>query len=176
MINILPERGRAHARYLYRLRFASLLLWAAATALLVAAALLSTSYFDARASESAARAESDEIDAAGAKGREMEAPLTAAASYLEAYAPILSESKVSDRIVLVLSARPGGITLTKISYDKQSGGLSLSGLANTREDLLTFERRLKTVKGIASVDLPVGDLAKSANVAFSLSVTFVALE
>ncbi len=172
MINILPERGRARARYIYWLRFAALFLWAAAGALLVAAALLSTAYFDARAGERAARAESDEIDAAGSKGREMEAPLTAAASYIEAYSPVLSEQRVGERIALIISARPAGIALEQISYDKQTGKISLSGLASMREDLLSFERALNAVKGIASVDLPVGDLAKSSKATFSLSVTF----
>ncbi len=172
MINILPERGRIHARHMYWLRFASILLWAASFALLVAAALLSTIYFDARASENAARAESAGVEGTGAKGREMEAPLAAAAAYIEAYTPLLSEGKVSDHVALVLAARPTGITLVNLSYEKTSGRLSLSGLAGTREDLLSFERGLKATRGIASVDLPVGDLAKSAKVSFSLSVTF----
>lgn len=172
MINILPEQGRTRARFVYRLRLVAVLLWASAAVCLIAGALLSPAYFSARAEETAARAESAALGDGGEKGREAEAPLVTAATYLEVYTPLLAGASVGDRVALALSVRPAGIVFSQISYDRASDLVRVHGVASTREELLRFERALKALPDVLKVDLPVSDLARSTQAPFSVSIQF----
>lgn len=49
--------------------------------------------------------------------------------------------------------------------------VTLSGIAPTRDDLLKFQTRLETLAPNTSVNLPIGELAKSVDVPYSLQFT-----
>lgn len=170
MINILPQRGLAGLKFAYRVRLAAVVLLAGAAALIAATALLIPAYLDARVLADAARAEKSRIDALNSESAEAEAPLIAAGERLEAYAPLLFSTSASDGIAPVLAARPQGVMLRQIRYEQGSRSVRVSGVASTREALLAFERALRVQAAIESVTLPVGDLARSSQAPFSLTV------
>lgn len=172
MINILPEHGRTRLKVAYRLRLAALSLCAAAAACVVAAALMTPAFLDAAVRERAARQEASVVDRLNSESSEAEAPLTAATGYLESYAPILRGAAATERIAAVLSARPSGVRFSTISYTRTGEQVKVSGVAETRERLLAFERALKEDGSIASVDLPVSSLARAVNAPFSITALF----
>lgn len=172
MINILPDHGRATARRIYRLRLVAIVLWAAAIACLIAAGLLSPAYFRALASEAASRAESAALGEGNVKNKDADELLAAATTYVEAYAPYLSGLSIGERIVAISEARPAGITFSRIGYEKGSDSVRVSGIASTRDALLSFEKSLRTLPHVEAVELPVSDLAKSTQAPFSVSVRF----
>lgn len=170
MINILPERGRAQARRIYLLRLSSVALCAASAALLIMAAFLSSGYLNSLAEEEAARGEALAMENQEAEGRELEAPVAAARDELDAYEPLLERAQVSVSIASVLAARDPAVTLSLISYDRTTGIVRVSGIADTRESLLAFERAARRLPLAAEVILPVSDLARSTNAPFSLTI------
>lgn len=170
MINILPERGRSKARQIYLMRFGTAVLWAASAALIIMAAFLSSGYLNSRAQEAAARQEAADMQSRTQEGRELEAPIMEARDELEAYGPLLAQAQVGASIASVLAARNPDVALSLISYDRAARIVRVSGIAATRDSLLSFERAAQALPQAAEVILPVSDLARSTNAPFSLTI------
>lgn len=170
MINILPERGRSQARRTYLFRLLAVALSAASAAMLIMAAFLSSGYLNSLAREEAARQEAAAMELKTEEGRELEAPIAAARDELEAYEPLLARTQVGESIASVLSVRNADIALSLISYDRSARTVRVSGIAATRESLLSFERAARALPEAAEVILPVSDLARSTNAPFSLTI------
>ena len=73
----------------------------------------------------------------------------------------------------VLVTKSDAIKLENISYNsdsKSDSTLNLQGIADSREDLVSFSKRLQAINSIKSVDLPVSNLAKDKNLVFSITL------
>jgi len=66
-----------------------------------------------------------------------------------------------------------GITISdyKFTRTKTAGSITLSGLANTRQDLADFRDRLEEDERFFKVDLPISNLIKDSNLLFSMTLT-----
>ena len=76
----------------------------------------------------------------------------------------------------ILGKRPRGVFISSIYFD-QSGGndakqFTVRGTADDRDTLITFAADLKKESKFAEVRLPVGDLAKSEELSFTITIRF----
>lgn len=175
MITLLPESERSRVRIEYRLRLSTIAALLSAGVLLVCAGALLPSHFAASIAQRAAAreaafvsqtVESSALKEAGESVRASQA-LLAAMKGFEAPRP-------SAALTEFLKQRPSGVTVTRIEYSRAETGATvrLSGIAQTREKLLTFRQSLKAIPGVANADVPLENLAKAADITFVLTVRF----
>ena len=73
----------------------------------------------------------------------------------------------------VLAKKTGAIRITGMYYTVNSinsGTLTLEGIGDTRESLVSFSDSLKTIGYFKKVDLPISNLAKDKNIDFTISI------
>lgn len=72
----------------------------------------------------------------------------------------------------LLAQRGNGILITNISVKRGggTGSLSLSGIASSRDALVSFSKRLQGVPSFKDVNLPVNSLARNKDIPFSISI------
>lgn len=82
---------------------------------------------------------------------------------------------VTDLFESILTSNSSGITFTTLSYEagtgKEASRLTVSGIAPSRQNLVTFSERLESVPHIADVELPVRSFVESTDVPFTIIVT-----
>ncbi len=73
----------------------------------------------------------------------------------------------------IIDARSSAIKITGIVYHTDVGvrNFNIQGIASTREDLLTFTKKLQEQPKILKVDLPVSNFTQPENIKFSINVT-----
>ena len=173
MINILPESGRAHVKREYFLRLTSSALFLLALLFLLCAVMLVPSYLFATVARQQAEAEEARIATAQKASNSGEAAtLVSANSQAKALDALLSAPKGSQYLSEVLALAAATISVVHVSYGQGDMSMAVSGEAATRDALLSFTKALKTIPGVVSVDLPVGDLARDVKIPFNVSVTF----
>jgi hypothetical protein len=72
-------------------------------------------------------------------------------------------------IIDMANSTPNGITLNNLSLDSKTKTHVISGTADTREDLLTFQENLETLDFIDQVEIPPSQLTEKENISFSIS-------
>lgn len=82
------------------------------------------------------------------------------------------EPAISDLISDVIRIREK-VTITSIAANKLSSttfSVTIQGIAPTRNDLISYKDRFVAAKPGNTAELPISELAKSANLAFSLQL------
>jgi hypothetical protein len=64
---------------------------------------------------------------------------------------------------------PNGVVLTGAFFDAKKKTINISGKAETRQDLLSFQDKLNSSPTLESVDIPLSQLTEKENVTFSLT-------
>ena len=96
----------------------------------------------------------------------------AAAVLLSAVSEVLARPRPMPLLERLLSARPRGIAVSRIEYASEGGvTIKFSGVADTRDHLLSFKQNLQGLSEVAAVTLPAADLIKSYAVPFALQIT-----
>lgn len=92
---------------------------------------------------------------------------------LQILSPLLDETRPSDFINKVMEKKSLGIRLTNFAWvdDKGQPTLSISGVAQDRQALLSFEGALKSSQYFSDVALPVSNLAKDRNISFQIKLS-----
>jgi hypothetical protein len=173
MINILPDTGRASVRHEYVVRLVAVSFFAIAAVALVAAGLLSPSYFALSVVSQQAHAEAERI--AGEKNMENEnilAELVRAGKEIEALQSLVRAGYGSLYVNSALKQAPAGISVARVLYNDARKEVVISGTASTRDVLLSYSRNAENIPEVVSVALPVGDLAKNEKVPFTLTLSF----
>lgn len=105
--------------------------------------------------------------------------LSAALRLAQEELDVLSSTKdkklFSERLEDIVQEKPAGISLTSFTYivlDDRKSSMTLSGKARTREDLLSFEKKLKNNPDFNSVEFPVASLAKDKDIGFSITLEY----
>lgn len=80
--------------------------------------------------------------------------------------------KPYDVIILVIKHKPEGVHLNTILLDKnkEEEKITISGVAEDRETLLSFLRLMESEKEFSKVGLPISSFVKGENIVFSMSV------
>ena len=76
---------------------------------------------------------------------------------------------VRDKLAVIASILPDGITVTQWEYDDSKLQFTLTGMAKDRSELLIFKNKLETTGEFAKITLPLGSLETAQNVRFSLT-------
>jgi len=92
---------------------------------------------------------------------------------LSALSLSVSSSSTSDLIAHLISLKGSSITFQEITYTMDtatSSTIALSGVAATRESLLSLAKTLEADDSFENVDLPVSNFAKDKNIDFSMTM------
>ena len=74
----------------------------------------------------------------------------------------------------VVSQQVSGVLLNGFFFTQKSSGewtLSVTGVSNTRDALLSFSNRLQQTGIFTSVELPVSNLAQNSDIAFTITAS-----
>lgn len=83
--------------------------------------------------------------------------------------PSYNPSTLMSEIELII---PAGVTLNVFDLDSSNRALTVGGIAARREDVLSFEQKLRAQsKIIQDINAPITNLLKPANVQFSFFIT-----
>lgn len=82
-----------------------------------------------------------------------------------------SRVEVVPLLSLVRQTAPEGITVTHCSFDGDKKVIYVNGVANHRDNLLTFRDLLKKTNQFSEVYIPLSSLEKEVNVTFSITIT-----
>jgi len=102
------------------------------------------------------------------------ATLTTSAQLVARLERVHASERVTDIIIKVFNARPSGISVTGISYERETSRVTLEGIAATRDALVTFRRSLDQNDRFADVTNPTGALTQSEDLPFRIAATLVA--
>ncbi|HEY9481080.1 MAG TPA: PilN domain-containing protein [Candidatus Paceibacterota bacterium] len=85
---------------------------------------------------------------------------------------VADEERMAAIVEKILVRAVDGISVTNISLRRDTGAsaISLAGVADTREDLVAFQKSLESEPLFSKVVLPVSALAKGKDVHFSFSI------
>lgn len=114
---------------------------------------------------------------AGAEDRKtLEAGVAETRQLLAVFEPHLAQQDLTAYLDLLFAQQPSAVRITGIAFERGAQSLLVSGLAKTRGDLVDFVARLEQHENVEKVALPIEDLARSVDLPFSISVTFVTPE
>jgi Tfp pilus assembly protein PilN len=77
----------------------------------------------------------------------------------------------SDILPPLINAIPQRIAVSSLAIDPQGKTMRLTGIADTRSDLLLLQKNLLAVPLVHSADIPLSQLASKEHISFSVSVT-----
>jgi Tfp pilus assembly protein PilN len=174
MVNILPQKIRNDLRVRYYARLFTTLFILSAAAFAVGGGLLIPSYLLAR----------EQADASGRYLTALEERLALEGSaksgqtlsMLEESVALLKEfgkgPVVSTSLAAIAVALPDGVVLRTMRVtlaSKGDGSIIVSGIAETRADLVAYVSTLKESVNFKNVAVPVSDLAADTDLEFTLS-------
>ncbi len=89
---------------------------------------------------------------------------------LQILSPTRDTERPSDFIKKILDQRVAGIVITGFSWMKVEDKITLSasGVAASRQSLITFENRINSSKYFSEVVLPISNLAKDRDIDFQI--------
>ena len=175
MINLLPDNERVRIKKEYRLRlFDAGLVLLFSLAIVGFVVLLPTyllSHFrEVEAGDAALGANAASRDA---ENQTLLTTLGSANALATALAPAPENLSAANFVALIASDKTPGNSVTSLLYSKSPNGnqkITVQGVAGTRDDLTAFTQALEGDSRIASVNLPISDLAADSNVQFSFDV------
>lgn len=177
LTNLLPlDRQQALFReYFLRLSVVFIALMTALT--LVAAMLLLPTYMFLTQSAATKTVRLSNIESVLASSDEkiLSAHLTSLSNNATVLLALGKVPSVSAVLRSVLAIPRAGVSLSGFAYTPVSGNvpgsLSISGTAQTREALRSYQLALESAPFAVSADLPVSAYAKDTNIAFTITVT-----
>jgi hypothetical protein len=169
MFKLLTEESRATVSREYKLRRVVLIVTSLSLVLAVALVGLFPSYILSQVKQAEAGAMSNQQE-----GKEdLEAWLQEFNGKLRALSAGIAPARASADIEKVLSLKGAGIRITQLKWNEgdAEAKLSLMGVANDRQTLLSFEKRLKDSGKFSAVMLPVSNLAKERDINFQIDLS-----
>lgn len=185
MANILPEQHKKRILKEYRLRLSSMLILLLASVFFLAAILKFPQWLITRLEIRSLNNEIERIDATYSELGTAENPQDKI-KQVNTKLNILNDSQSSTLITAALEElvrrQVAGVRYTNISFDQVSGDsengddemsvkLRLSGIVSNRSQLIELRDALESAELIRSVELPISNLAQTANAPFSLVIT-----
>lgn len=175
MFKLLTEEAKGKVMGEYRARRAVVMLLALIFVLILSLVGLFPSYVlsNARQREVSERVQILGENLNNTEGMVSEAWLKDVNLKLRLLSPRLDQDRPSQLISAVLSERGSGVNITTLAWTKANGAvtLSLSGMAQDRQALLSLESRLSASEKFSGVTLPVSNLAKDKNLIFQIKLS-----
>lgn len=173
MINLLPLENQRLLRAIYRKRFINITLVVLSFLFISSTIMLVPSYviYKAKGAEALSRlGEFSEEDR-----QKTEEGLATIAKFKQNLGQIFPATvagvTLSERLNLVLSVREEGLNITEISItDKKN--FSLRGVAETRQDIISFVDALESIPDVTEVNSPISNLIAERDGTFVISFSF----
>ena len=178
MTNLLPDSAKRTLRFERRIRVATVALGAAVWTVIAGIVLLIPSYLlsETREQESDTRAALIQKIVTMRQAEGISERFQELQNAMSLLATEETEQSVFRLLDAVVAERPAAVSLTRFSVTIGAAGdvsVTVGGNAATRDALVVFRDRLKTLPRVMSVNLPLSNLAERADIDFSLSVNFV---
>lgn len=174
MLNLVPKDQKNKLIREYRIRFFVILFALTLTAEVISLILLIPPYLTAKTRIDLLNARSAGLQAQNVttETTKLEAIVRKTTSYLNIFTSNATPKGVLSVVDTMVGLRGESVKIKNISYKTQNGQqyVLLQGVASSRQALLDFSKKLKTVSGVTSADLPVSDFVKSADIDFSVTV------
>jgi hypothetical protein len=177
-MNLLPKTEKDNLKKGLKLRLLVMALFLLAVSFLIGVVTLLPSYF--LASGNLSRIQLAEYSSGKKNENLKEETLNLPGqidSRLKFFQSNIANLSVVDVFYKMISVAPAGIKLNSVSfsrdqiYKEKNGTLILvSGIAGTREALVSFSASLKKVEVFSSADVPVSSLTKDRNLPFSINI------
>ncbi len=179
MINLIPTAYRQELVKEYRIRLGIIALFFVAGACATGALFVIPSFFTVTLQEKNLRMErmAQEEQAVG-NSSGLEKILEQSDQKLGILASKYASPSLTDLMRTIIEEKPAGVILSGIRYERTQNKtemLVLSGTGATRDALVLFQEMLQKESRIASVQLPISDLASSANISFTITATLASL-
>lgn len=174
MFNLLPPALKKEATREYQIRMLTVGAYLSTAAILAGCAMLVPPYvmgvmrLSSLTNAGGSAAPTDDIDAEA-----VIAAVTSDAALLGALAGATPPSAI---IRTAVANKTPAITLSTISIDSSSDGtatLMVQGIAKTRADLAAYDRAMRSLPMFAEVTLPISNLARNEDIAFTLTASVV---
>lgn len=176
MPNLLPEEEKKKLFNDYSRRIASASLISLTIVVIIAAILLAPSYY-----LSVSKLEDEKNNLATLEqslsyreSRNTEEELKKTEDMIEVISTYLQNGSPEYDFGASLQALPNGVAVLSLSWRSVSATeseITISGLAQSRDSLLSFSKNLEKIKGFLKVDLPISNLAKETGAPFVVTVT-----
>ena len=166
--NLLPKTQKKQLRNDYLIRLAGVTLFLLAGAVTTGAIALVPSYI----SLTSAISEFNEGQLA-LEGVQEEKPLTILSQTARALTVLrdnVEAEPMTDLLTPIVDARPEGIQITSITFNRDTFSFSLKGIADTRDTLVAYRRAVEALERAIEVSSPIENLARNTNLEFTLSV------
>jgi len=172
---LLPLKERVTLRREYRVRTLIVLLSAVSGAIFVGACALFPAYLHTWSMSRTALSDVAAINNDSGKDNLMNVrkALSADEALLTALGGGTEAPRFSNLIASIVAIH-SPLTISSLSLSRQGAAsiaVELSGVAPTRDDLLQFKNRLEALAAGQKINLPIEELARSANVPFSIQFT-----
>lgn len=170
MFKLLPEEARARVAGEYKLRRTVMMLTALVVVFAMALIGLFPSYMLSKVKQTEAGALAP---ASSGKEGEWSIWLLDFNRKLDILSTSAEEEKISAFIEKVIAEKRAGIHLTQFNWKKigETATLSLKGISDDRQTLLSFESRLKDSGHFSQVTLPVSNLVKERDLGFQIELS-----
>ncbi len=174
MLNFLPAEERKRIKGVYRMQLAVVALVFLFITILIATAFLIPAdvLMKSRVAVVEQRIQDVSIKVSEHDGVTPEAQLADIKVKMNTLKNISTMTYPSTDMLDILSAKPQGVRMERISYDGKEGKrvFRITGVSNTREALREFESGIRGVSWVGTVVLPIEYLAKERNLDFSITV------
>ncbi len=177
MRNLLTNYTKRLIQKEYYIRLVILATLLSSSVLVIASVFLVPSYILAKAQKVSIENQARVIKQSLVSQEEesLSAALQLAQEELDILASIKDQKLFSERLKDVVREKPEGINLSSFTYKTQEGkkqSMVISGKAYTRNDLLSFEKKLRSNLDFSSVEFPVSNLAKDKDIDFSIALEY----
>ena len=176
MSNLLPQRHKADLLKLYRKRYVSLAFFGVAFLALVAIVLLLPSYLYLRSSQILLTTKRDTLASyeTATIATQLAGTVTDINSRLGVFPAVTPASPlIAGMIDPILQVEPAAVHITEFDFapgiTAVQAKVSVSGVADSRTDLLAFADKVRDIASFTSVDVPITSFIKDTDVPFTLT-------
>lgn len=170
MFTFLTAEHRKKVYGIYKTHLFVVFLWGMLVLIFFLILLLTPSFLIGRAKYSAAETEFALVSkSAGADSpQEIEKVVSQAQEQIETSNQYLGVPYLTETLLDVIKYKTSEIKIQSMSFERASGSVNIAGVAQSRNALLDFVKKLKALSQFEVVDFPISSLVKSQKVDFSL--------
>ena len=177
MSNLLPQEYKNSITRLYRKRFLSIVFLSIGAVFLIGVGLLVPSLSLSEGNESTLQRQKETLSSHETSdiARSLSISIGEINQKLNVFsAKVPASPVIEDCIKPILSVQGSDVKINDFNFElvpdsPSTARIKVSGVAQSRETLLAFTDRIKLLKGMSNVDLPIMSFIKNANVTFTIS-------
>ena len=180
MSNLLTVKEKKSILGLYRKRFLSIIFISFIVIAVIGSALLFPSLFYLENNKAVLSLNKKSLQ--GQETTKIAETLAGTITDINAHLNVFSDTTITSPVIAhfidpILKTKTGAIHVTNFSYvsgeKNTNASIQISGIADTRSDLLAFADKIKTLDGFKTVSVPIASFIKDTKMPFTVSATIV---